>query len=319
MVVARADGNITRMGRQSVAPRGIALDRRPAPRHHCAGALREARSGMTMHSAVTAATSAATGAALDAAAIADHVAARIDAAALETRPFDHVYVRDVLPAEVYRRALALRPADGLYRELRKRDSLRPDGHSPRLKFELLPEFLARLPGEQQAFWGELTVALASDAVQRAFRRKFAAALKRRFGDAAGTVGLYPIPMLLRDEPGYRISIHSDTPRKGITVQLYLPQDERQAHLGTIFHAAGPDGRLHEATRMKFLPNSLYAFPVAPTSFHSLDDVTAADGVRHSLMLTYYVEQGWLDTVRRHGKRVLNALADRARAAARPST
>lgn len=256
-------------------------------------------------------------AALDAVAIADHVAGRIDAAPLETRPFDHVYVRDVLPAEVYRRVLALRPATGFFRELRKRDSLRPDGHSPRLKFELLPEYISHLPDGQREFWRDLTKALVSDAILAAFRRKFAAALERRFGAAAATVGLYPIPMLLRDEPGYRISIHSDTPRKGITVQLYLPRDERQAHLGTIFHAPGSDGRLGEATRMKFLPNSLYAFAVTPASFHSLGDMTEADGVRHSLMLTYYVEQGLMDTLRRHGKRVLNALSDRARAVAAP--
>ena len=36
-------------------------------------------------------------------------------------------------------------------------------------------------------------------------------------------GLFPIPVLTRDIPGYLITPHTDTRWKGITVQLYLPQ------------------------------------------------------------------------------------------------
>lgn len=250
---------------------------------------------------------------VDVSAVATHLARQIDAAVLETDPFDHIYVRDMLPADVYRRALALRPDEAAYRELRKRDSIRPDGTSPRLKFELLPEFIGSLSADRRDFWRCLTRALEDDRVADAFRRKFDRALARRFGEGRDRVGMYPIPMLLRDTAGYRISIHSDTLRKGITVQLYLPQDDRQAHLGTIFHRRDAKGELVEATRMPFLPNSLYAFPVTLDSFHSLGTMTEADGARHSLMLTYYVEQGLADTIRRHGKRALNAAASRVRA------
>ena len=37
--------------------------------------------------------------------------------------------------------------------------------------------------------------------------------------------MYPIPVLTRDIPGYRITPHTDTKWKGITVQLYLPRDD----------------------------------------------------------------------------------------------
>ena len=36
--------------------------------------------------------------------------------------------------------------------------------------------------------------------------------------------MYPLPILTRDIPGYRIMPHPDTHWKGITVQLYLPRD-----------------------------------------------------------------------------------------------
>ena len=47
--------------------------------------------------------------------------------------------------------------------------------------------------------------------------------------------MYPIPILTRDIPGYLITPHTDTRWKGITVQLYLPKDDANTDIGTIFH------------------------------------------------------------------------------------
>ena len=53
--------------------------------------------------------------------------------------------------------------------------------------------------------------------------------------------MYPIPILTRDIPGYLITPHTDTRWKGITVQLYLPADDANTDIGTIFHDRLPDG------------------------------------------------------------------------------
>ena len=47
--------------------------------------------------------------------------------------------------------------------------------------------------------------------------------------------MYPVPILTRDIPGYRIFKHTDSLWKGITVQFYLPADNSTPHIGTIFH------------------------------------------------------------------------------------
>jgi hypothetical protein len=96
---------------------------------------------------------------------------------------------------------------------------------------------------------------------------------------------------------YRIGIHGDGRRKAITVQLYLPRDESQAHLGTVFHE-GRSGEAAERTkRLAFRPATGYAFPVIRhESWHSVPQTSHADGERNSLMLTYYVHDsvsGWL--------------------------
>jgi hypothetical protein len=100
-------------------------------------------------------------------------------------------------------------------------------------------------------------------------------------------------MLLRDLGGYKISIHCDSFRKAITTQYYLPRDESQLHLGTTFHEKRRDGTFEEVTTLEFAPNTGYAFPVVADSWHSVRQMNQDDGERNSLMLIYYVDQGWL--------------------------
>jgi hypothetical protein len=222
---------------------------------------------------------------------------RIEATAVETAPFEHLYLEHVFPPDEYLRLLDHLPETRRYRELTHREAMQPDGSSSRRKFYLLPEHIMWLPRGQRAYWRRLSRALRSREVQEAFKSKFRAALEQRFGCSIDKLSFYPVPMLLRDLGGYRIGIHGDALRKAITVQFYLPRDEAQSHMGTVFH----EGRNGEAAlrtkRLAFVPAAGYAFPVIRhKSWHSVPQTAASDGERNSLMLTYYVQQGplaWL--------------------------
>ena len=72
-------------------------------------------------------------------------------------------------------------------------------------------------------------------MKQAFIRRLAPGLAKRFGKNFAKTGMYPIPILTRDIPGYKIAPHTDTRWKGITVQLYLPADDANTDIGTIFH------------------------------------------------------------------------------------
>jgi hypothetical protein len=223
--------------------------------------------------------------------------ARVNASPAEEHPFLHLYLEDVFPPTYYRRLLDLLPETRRYRELTHRDAMQADGHSARRKLYLYPEQVMLLPARQRAVWGELSRILRSRALQEAFKSKFCVALERRFGRPIEQLSFYPVPILLRDLRGYRIGIHGDSLRKAITVQLYLPRDELQAHLGTILHE-GRDGEAARRTkRLAFRPASGYAFPVVyHESWHSVAQTSDGDGERNSLMLTYYVQDGvsgWL--------------------------
>src|SRR5262245_40699725 len=157
----------------------------------------------------------------------------VERSPIETAPFIHSYMERVFPAEYYQRLLEFLPATRRYHELRHRDAMQADGHSARRKFYLFPEHIRGFPAEQRSLWLDLSRVLRSRALQDAFKRKFRVALEQRFGRSIDRLSFYPVPILVRDFPGYRIGIHGDSLSKAITVQFYLPSDDSQAHLGTV--------------------------------------------------------------------------------------
>lgn len=213
----------------------------------------------------------------------------VDRAELRHQPFDHIYMEEVLEPVSYEALLAAMPEHRFYHNLMHHDAVRKDGSSTRLRMYLYPELVGRLPEEQQRAWMPIARALCSKELELAFKRKFRRSLEERFGKPAEQIGLYPIPILLRDQPGYRIGIHSDIKKKAITVQFYLPRDDSQRHVGTIFHESNSGEGAKKTIQMPFMPSSGYAFPVSlKKSWHSAATTAPDDGERVSMMVTYYV-------------------------------
>jgi hypothetical protein len=248
----------------------------------------------------------------------NYVVASIEAAKQVEKPFFHLEFDRVFPDDTYASMIRLMPVAADYRPLPGRGggNLLPDGSSTRVKIDLFPEYTRHLPGEKRELWDLVGRALCSQAVQSAFMRKLAPGLERRFGNDYADVGMYPIPVLTRDIPGYRITPHTDTHWKGITVQLYLPSDASATHIGTIFHDVLPDGSMPKAAQMKFAPNSGYAFAVGNNTWHSADPVGGEVKTRDSILLTYFVDAGLLRFLRNRGKRVGNFVLNEVKHVAR---
>jgi len=244
--------------------------------------------------------------------LARSIAAAIDAATVSQVPFYHLEFDHVFPDDVYRAMLAAMPRASSYRRSSRKDDVLPDGTATRVKIDLFPEYIRSLPAELRGVWTSVGKALCSDEVASAFVRKLAPALARRFGAGYAEVGLYPVPTLTRDGPGYIINVHSDHRSKGITVQFYLPQDVTITHVGTVFHHEMPDGSRPRAEKMRFAPNTGYAFAVDRSTHHSVDRVGPEVSSRDSILLTYYVDAGPLSFVRNRGKRIGNYLLNEGR-------
>jgi hypothetical protein len=242
------------------------------------------------------------------------VAGAIAQARTLEKPFYHLEFDRVFPDDVYGEMLDAMPNAADYRPLwgRNKGNMREDGSSTRVKIDLFPEYTRHLPEHKRNVWDLVGRALCSSEVQAAFVRTLAPGLQRRFGEQFADVGMYPIPVLTRDTPGYRITPHTDTRWKGITVQLYLPRDDKATHIGTIFHDRLPDGSLPKAMQMRFAPNTGYAFAVGGDTWHSADPMGNEIETRDSILLTYFVDAGLLRFLRNRGKRVGNFMLNEVR-------
>jgi hypothetical protein len=239
-----------------------------------------------------------------AARLADFIAQSVDNARAVEKPFFHLEFDRVFPDDIYAQILRLMPESSDYRSMHGQSKVK-DGTQTRVKIDLFPEYIRSLPAEKRALWDVVGRALCADPVKQAFIRRLAPGLSKRFGADFAKVGMYPIPILTRDIPGYMIPPHTDTRWKGITVQLYLPADEANTDVGTIFHDVKPDGSKPKATQMRFAPNSGYAFAVGADTWHSADPVHNRVKTRDSILLTYFVDQGLLKILRNRGKRIGN--------------
>src|SRR5207302_6891045 len=152
-------------------------------------------------------------------------------------PFFHLQFDRVFPADFYAEMLRTMPDDNDYRPMSgksKVGSSRADGKPTRTKIDLFPEYIRHLPAEKFAVWDAVGRVLRSEKVKSALIQKLSPGLESRFGANFGSVGMYPVPILTRDIPGYRVFKHTDSLWKGITVQLYLPADDSNKNIGTIF-------------------------------------------------------------------------------------
>ena len=245
----------------------------------------------------------------------DFVAASVDAAQSFETPFYHLVLENVFPEDVYAAMLGNMPNATDYRPMHGRSKGHDlaDGTHTRVKIDVFPEYIRHLPPQKRAVWDVVGRALCSAAVRDAFIRRLAPALERRFGSGFAKTGMYPIPVLTRDIPGYLITPHTDTRWKGITVQLYLPRDRSITHIGTIFHDKRADGSCGpKAKQMTFAPNTGYAFAVGTDTWHSADAVGPEVNTRDSILLTYFVDAGALRFFRNRGKRLGNFIGSELR-------
>ena len=233
----------------------------------------------------------------------------------DAKPFHHLQFDRVFPDDFYSAMLQVMPAANDYRAMSgktKMGSSRPDGKPTRTKIDLFPEYLRHLSPEKRAIWGVVGQVLRSKELGRVFVERLAPGLERRFGANFAKLRIYPVPILTRDIPGYRVFKHTDSLWKGITVQLYLPPDDLITHIGTIFHEYLPDGTKPKRKQMPFARNTGYAFAVADNTWHSADPVGPEVITRDSILLTYFVDRGAWRFLRNRGRRVGNAILNEVR-------
>lgn len=232
-----------------------------------------------------------------------HMVEAVRAAKAETYPFPHALIADFFPKATYSELLGLMPRSDEYEPFAIRKHQSQDGSSNRLRFRMQNQWLDRLSRAKRVFWYTLRQAMGSQQLKEAVYKKMGVGLAFRFGldkSHVNDVTGYALPELFREFSSYRIKPHPDTRRKVVTMQISLPRDSSQQHLGTEFYrrSLNPLHMLREprgftiAKSVPFLPNSAYCFSVLNNyswkSWHGRSSLPGNCGVRDTILNIWYL-------------------------------
>ncbi len=236
--------------------------------------------------------------------ITSHMVEAVRDSKAETNPFPHAIISDFFPQQVYDDLLDFLPTNDQYEPFSYEKHRGQDGASNRLRFGMHDKWLDRLRGEQRSFWYAVRQALGAQRLKEAVYEKMRVGLAFRFAIAESEVNNaagYALPELFRELSSYRIKPHPDTRRKVVTMQISLPRDGSQRHLGTEFYkrSLNPLCMLREPRGFEivkctpYLPNSAYCFAVLNNttwkSWHGRSTLPANCGVRNSILNLWYLK------------------------------
>ncbi len=213
-------------------------------------------------------------------ALAAQLSEKVRSASIRRDPFAHIVIEDIFPSDFYAELRSRLPIDEFYR--RFKDSGRvTDTYSPH-RWAFAPAQLDQLSGEARAFWAYLFEDVTSNEFTAAIVDKFGADLK--FGETDGDVRIATETCLMRDQTGYELGPHTDSPAKLVSLLFYLAPDDTHPELGTSLYLPRdrgffcPGGPHHPfewfdlVETVPYRPNSMMAFAKSERSFHGVEPV-----------------------------------------------
>ena len=231
--------------------------------------------------------------------IVDHMTLCLEATATDDEPFQHIFLRNIFPDDVYEEIMRNLPQQSAYRPLNIKRWHNDKGESTRDQLFLSEGEIERIETSKRELWQDITTALESDAFRRAVFSKFQHDIAIRLGcpiEEVHSHTMYPSVSLVRDFKDYRIKPHPDGHPRVVTMLFYLPHRETQSDLGTSLYKKRPLayrllGRsFEEIKRFPFLPNSAGGFAVNDCpkrqSFHGRELLGATSGVRDMIMVMW---------------------------------
>ena len=212
------------------------------------------------------------------------------------KPYPLIQFRDFFPSDFYARLLQRFPDVDRFAGL--------NGDGTRREYPLYDERSDPGSEESRELWSIVRRVLVSSEIASALREKLDEGFRIRSKKSGEgwPVPMHPRPVLYTDLNGYAIKPHPDTRRKVLTMQIYLPQDDKQRELGTAIYKVSPMGvfawksyGLAKDKTLPFLPNTGYAFVVIhpaysllKSSWHGREAISVlVEKPRLSILNTYY--------------------------------
>lgn len=214
---------------------------------------------------------------IDYEAVKAHVNQRIASMDIQKTPYPHFSVTNLFPDAYYRLMMAMKPDN---EELICLDETgRAKGYPERFVMHL-DDHLDNLQNPlKRQFWERHREWFCSQDLMVTMVRKFYDELMAR---GLRSLNIESEAMFMRDFAGYSIGPHTDSPKRLITMMVYLPDDADHAHLGTSVYAPRDVSLLtagaahhtfdhfNQVGTANYLPNSAFGFLRGDNSFHGVE-------------------------------------------------
>jgi hypothetical protein len=214
---------------------------------------------------------------------------------VERFPFDHFFIENIFPSDLYRQIRTNLPPTELYSPISGTGYVKGGTYQERCVFDFIDSNISRLAAPEQDFWLELIRFLIGNEFIQTVLSVFAVVLQERFG-ASPNIRVVPSAALIRDLTHYTIGPHTDHPGRMLSMLFYLPENNSLRDLGTSVYVpkdpqftceGGPHHLPERFTRVRtlpFVPNSVLAFPKSNRCFHGVEPISRPDVERDVLLV-----------------------------------
>lgn len=234
--------------------------------------------------------------------IAEHLVHRIDIAETHDEPYQHFYVTEAFPPDVYEEIRARLPERERYLPLNIKRWKNTQGQSTRDRLCLSEGELERISPNDQQFWSDITQGISAPEVHRSSYAKMRRDIAIRLGckpEEVTSQPAWPSVLLVRDFEDYALKPHPDGHPRVVTMMFYLARQGDPDDLGTSIYRRKPlinqlfGDKFEEVKRFPFLPNSMAAFTVNDAaerrSWHGREPISGSHIVRDSIILAWLYE------------------------------
>ena len=210
-------------------------------------------------------------------AVKAHVIKKFQTMEIGLDPYPHFYVQDLFPDDYYAQMLANKP--GRDEVVCINDTGRTTGFDTRFVLHLDDGLMQIQSDDKQRFWAQHRSWFYGEDLMVELIKRFRNELARR---GVTQLNVKPEAMFMRDTSGYEIGPHTDSPRRLLSMMVYLPDDSEHAHLGTSIYVP-EDGRFtcrgthhykgdgfRKVYTAPYLPNSGFGFFKTENSFHGVE-------------------------------------------------
>lgn len=217
-------------------------------------------------------------------------------------PFQHVFVENVFPDDYYQLLQDKLPPTTGYECIGNSDRVGAGQFKSRFITDIKDLKKRGVPDDTVKFWEDLMHGMLTERFLRTTLYKFANAYKSRFSTAGNKhFKFFPELRLVRDFESYKITPHTDQPKKVVSLLFYLPKDASQRHLGTsLYIPKDPNlkclgGPHHKGMYFKkvftapFIPNSCLMFIKTDQCFHGVEVIEDMDVERNVLLYNVYCD------------------------------